>query len=61
MKNIEEKESNLWWRKQWLEIIKFSIKMYEKTNDKRFYEYAKTFGKEAKRFDIRGNYKESIY
>lgn len=59
MKNIKEKENNLWWRLQFLEITKISLRMYAKTKKQEFYEFAKNFAIKAKHF-TGGEYKERV-
>lgn len=59
MKNIKEKENNLWWRLQFLEITKISLRMYAKTKKQEFYDFAKNFANQAKQF-TGGEYKEGV-
>jgi len=51
MNELKEKENNLWLRIQFLELVKYCIRFYELTGDKKFYERAKYFGKVAKSYE----------
>lgn len=44
MENIEKIESELWWRIQNLNCAVISLRNYQLTKTKRFYELAKLFG-----------------
>jgi hypothetical protein len=57
MKNIEQKENNLWWRIQFLEITRISLLFYAQTKKQEFYDFAKDFASQAEQFKG-GEYKE---
>lgn len=52
--NTYEVENGLWWKKHFLLLAKVSLKFYEETKEKRFYEFAKHFAKCAKEQGERG-------
>lgn len=47
MKNTQQKEMTMWWRKSFLEVSEIALKSFKKTHDKTYYDYAIYFKEEA--------------
>lgn len=60
MKNIKQKENNLWYRLQFLELVKFCWIKYSQTKDSFYKEKANFFSSQVKQYDENGEFKEVI-
>lgn len=60
MKDIKQKENNLWYRLQFLELTDFCLKKYAKTKDKEYFDFFKFFSRQVKQYDENGKFKEVI-
>lgn len=60
MKNIKQKQNNLWYRATFLELTKFCVLKYAKTKDEEYKSFWQFFLHQAKQYDENGKFKEII-
>lgn len=47
MENLEQKTSELWWREKYLQLTIISLRNYQLTKNKKYYDFAKYFGEQS--------------